>query len=115
VTDVVANNRTDKSRTGIITITTKNDGEQLEIEKKLNSLGIQYHVTNYTSGVFCIWCGLPIDIVNDMKIHNDGRIIWLTKHCRKEYAIAFNVTDMDRASDLHEMLSNYKRQGLSIE
>lgn len=50
------------------------------------------------------WCGVPISLVNDMKIYNDGRIIWLTRHCRKDYAVAFNVTRPEEVADLPEML-----------
>jgi hypothetical protein len=47
-----------------------------------------------------------------MKVYNDGRVLWLTKHCNKEYVVALNLTNLDRATDLPAMLKETVRQAV---
>lgn len=88
----------------IISITPRDFVERQKFEKQLTSMEIEYQLHS-TAGVYCIWCGVPIDMVNEMKTYNDGRIIWLTKHCTREYVVALRVTNLDQATGLPAMLS----------
>jgi len=105
--------RPTKSPACIISIAPKDFTTQREVEKQLSSAGIEYQLHS-TAGVFCIWCGLPITIVNDMKIYNDGRIMWLTKHCRKEYVVIFNVTKLEQAAGLPDVLREAMIQSRAV-
>jgi hypothetical protein len=104
-------NRTPERPAWIISITPRDFAKQREIEKQLTSAGITYQLHS-TTGIFCIWCGFPISMVNDMKVYNDGRVLWLTEHCDKEYVVALNLTSLDRASDLPAMLKEAVRQAV---
>jgi hypothetical protein len=105
-------NKSPEKPAWIISITPKDFAAQREIEKQLTSAGITYQLHS-TTGIFCIWCGIPISMVNDMKVYNDGRILWLTRHCNKEYIVALNLTNLDQATDLPAMLKETVRQAVS--
>ena len=89
-----------KRYTPEIAVTVRDVKEQKSLEGTLRTLGVAYTYRGHNSGTYCIWCGAPLDIVNDMKIYNDGRIAWHIKHCGKEYAV-LHRTGLDNVGDLN--------------
>ena len=89
-----------KRYTPEIAVTVSDPKERSSLEDTLRTMGVAYTYRGHNSGTYCIWCGAPLDIVNDMKIYNDGRIAWYIKHCGKEYAVVHRA-GLDKLGDLY--------------
>jgi hypothetical protein len=89
-----------KRYTPEIVVPVRDVEEQKLLEDTLRTLGVAYTYRGHNAGVYCIWCGAPLDIVKDMKVYNDGRIAWYIKHCGKEYAVVHRA-ELDTLGDLY--------------
>jgi hypothetical protein len=89
-----------KRYTPEIAVPIRDAKQQKSLEDTLRAMGVAYTYRGHNSGTYCIWCGAPLDMVNDLKIYNDGRIAWYIKHCGKEYAV-LHRTELDNVGDLY--------------